>query len=100
MNIEKGDLVGFKTDNYIDMLIITKVIRENKFYFCYSIYTKRHSLLVWDPQCYFLVCKHLNTDMEPDFESIEFNVNLIDALDKLFGFFECEDELGSEDDSD
>jgi hypothetical protein len=88
VGIRKGDMVGFKTSGEPDMLIITQVIRQGRFYFCYSIYTKQHSLLVWDPECYFLVCEGVDPDREPDFASIEFNTNLIAALDKLFGFLD------------
>ena len=86
--IKKGDLVGIKTESGVDMLIIPEVIRVERFYFSYSIYTKKHSLLVWDPECYFFVCSGVNTQLEPDFESIKFSQNLITALDKLFGFLD------------
>lgn len=88
--IKKGDLVGVKTNSGVDMLIITEVVRKERFYFCYSIYSKKHSLLVWDPECYFFVCSGVNTDLEPDFQSIKFNQNLIAALDKLFGFLDTD----------
>jgi len=89
--IKKGDLVGIKTNSGIDMLIITQVVRQERFYFSYSIYSKKHSLLVWDPECYFLVCPGVNKDIPPDFDSIKFSHNLILALDRLFGFIDTDD---------
>ena len=89
--IKKGDLVGIKLTTGVDMLIITQVVRQGRFYFSYSIYSKKHSLLVWDPECHFLVCSGINKDLNPDFDSIKFNQNLIMALDKLFGFLDTDD---------
>lgn len=89
--IKKGDLVGIETSSGVDMMIITEVIRPERFYYSYSIYSKKHSLLVWDPECYFLVCPEVNIELDPDFESIKFNHNLIMALDKLFGFIDTDD---------
>ena len=88
--IKKGDLVGIETGSGVDMLIITEVIRSERFYYSYSIYSKKHSLLVWDPECYFLVCPEVNTELSPDFDSIKFSQNLISALDRLFGFVDTE----------
>ena len=89
--IKKGDLVGIKTSSGVDMLIITQVIRSERFYYSFSIYSKKHSLLVWDPECHFLVCSGVNKDLLPDFDSIRFSQNLIAALDKLFGFLDTDD---------
>ena len=89
--IKKGDLVGIKTNSGVDMLIITQVVRQERFYFSYSIYSKKHSLLVWDPECHFLVCSEVNKDIPPDFDSIRFSQNLISALDRLFGFIDTDD---------
>ena len=89
--IKKGDLVGIKTNSGVDMLIITQVVRQERFYFSYSIYSKKHSLLVWDPECHFLVCSGVNKDIPPDFDSIKFSQNLISALDRLFGFIDTDD---------
>ena len=86
--IKKGDLVGIKTESGVDMLIITEVIRVERFYFSYSFYNKKHSLIVWDPDCHFFVCSGVDKDTPPDFESIKFDQNLIAALDKLFGFID------------
>tara|TARA_R100001086_G_scaffold163097_1_gene87927 strand:- start:341 stop:613 length:273 start_codon:yes stop_codon:yes gene_type:complete len=86
--IKKGDLVGVETGCGVDMLIITEVVKPERFYYSYSIYSKKHSLLVWDPACYFLVCPEVNTELSPNFENIKFNQSLIMALDKLFGFFD------------
>jgi hypothetical protein len=88
--IKKGDLVGFKAENKTDMLIITKVVREGRFYFSYSMFTKKHSLLVWDPACHFHVCSGVYVDLDPDLDSIKFSANLMAALEKLFGFLDSD----------
>jgi hypothetical protein len=89
--IKKGDLVGLKSKSGVDMVIITQVVRQDRFYFSFSIYSKKHSLLVWDPACHFLVCQGVNTKLEPDLVSIEFNSNLLAALDRLFGLVDTDD---------
>jgi len=91
MVASKGDLIGIKTKKGDDIYVITQVIKENRFYFCYSLHSKAHSFLVWDPECHYVICPEFDPYTKPDLEAIEVSTNLIAALDKLFGLLDYND---------
>ena len=80
MTFSKGDLIGCNGSAYI----ITQVVRAERFYFAYSIFSKRHRFLVHDPARVFLICPEFNLDIEPDADMQRINAEMYDALDKLF----------------
>jgi hypothetical protein len=92
VDIKKGDMIGAKMSNGNKVFIITQVVKEGRFYFCYSFHTGMHSFLVWDPECHFLICEDVDPYTEPDLDAIEVSTSLIAALDKLFGLLETDDK--------
>ena len=90
MTFKKGDLVGCKDKDVPDAYVITEVVREKRFYFAYSIFSKGHRFIVHDPDNVFLICPKFDIDIEPDKEMQSISTEMYDALDKLFGFVEEE----------
>jgi len=103
MNFEKGDLIGILKDDRAVAYVITKVVRKDRFYFAYSIITKRHRLVVHDPATCFMICPGFNPEIQPDYSMSTISTEMYDALDKLFGFadenadFFVDDEEDTED---
>ena len=92
MKINKGDLVGFKDTEPANAYVITKVVREDRFYFGYSIIFKRHRFIVHDPEKLYVICPEYDLDMEPDESMRTISTEMYDALDRLFGFAESSDD--------
>ena len=90
MTFKKGDLVGCKDKDVPNAYVITEVIREHRFYFAYSIFSKGHMFIVHDPVNVFLICPNFDVSIEPDPVMQSINTEMYDALDKLFGFVEEE----------
>jgi len=86
MAFQKGDLVGCRDEDVPDAYVITEVIREQKFYFAFSIFNKSHRFIVHDPENVFLICPDFDINIEPDSELQRISTEMYDALDKLFGF--------------
>lgn len=93
-------MVGARSGSDNKIFIITQVVKEDRFYFCYSLHTGLHSFLVWDPDCHFLICHDVDPYTEPDLEAIEVSTSLISALDKLFGLLETDDKDTDDKDTD
>ena len=90
MTFKKGDLVGCKDKDVPNAYVITEVVREHRFYFAYSIFSKGHMFTVHDPENVFLICPNFDVSIEPDPVMQSINTEMYDALDKLFGFVEEE----------
>jgi hypothetical protein len=90
VTFKKGDLVGCKDKNVPNAYVITEVVREHRFYFAYSIFSKGHVFIVHDPENVFLICPNFDVSIEPDPVMQSINTEMYDALDKLFGFVEEE----------
>lgn len=88
VTFNKGDLVGCKLNDVVNAYVITQVIRAERFYFAYCIFSHRHRFLVHDPETVFLICPEFNLDIEPDADMQRINAEMYDALDRLFGFAE------------
>jgi len=86
MTFEKGDLVGCKSKNVPNAYIITEVVREQRFYFAYCIFSKGHRFIVHDPEDVYLICPKFDITIEPTAEMQAINTEMYDALYKLFGF--------------
>ena len=91
MSFKKGDLIGILKDDRAVAYVITKVVREDRFYFGYSIITKRHRLIVHDPATCFIICPGFNPRIQPDHSMNTISTEMYDALDRLFGFFDVDD---------
>ena len=91
MSFKKGDLIGILKDDKAIAYVITKVVREDRFYFGYSIVSKLHRLIVHDPSTCFIICPGFNPQLQPDHSMNTISTEMYDALDKLFGFFDIED---------
>ncbi len=91
MSFEKGDLIGILQNDTTAAYVITKVVREDMFFFAYSIITNRHRLVVYDPQTCFMICPKFNPGIDPDDSMSSISNEMYDALEKLFGFFDTED---------
>jgi len=92
MSFNKGDLIGFKLSNRVEAFVITKVVRKDRFYFAYSIISKRHRLIVYDPENCFLICPAFNVELEPDESMRNISTEMYDALDKLFNLADDDSE--------
>jgi hypothetical protein len=90
VTFKKGDLVGCKDKDVPNAYVITEVVREHRFYFDYSIFSKGHMFIVHDPENVFLICPNFDVSIEPDPVMQSINTEMYDALDKLFGFVEEE----------
>lgn len=90
MTFKKGDLVGCKDKDVPNAYVITEVVREHRFYFAYSIFSRGHMFIVHDPENVFLICPNFDVSIEPDPVMQSINTEMYDALDKLFGFVEEE----------
>jgi hypothetical protein len=90
MTFKKGDLVGCKSKNVPNAYVITEVVREQRFYFAYCIFSKDHRFIVHDPENVYLICPKFDITIEPGTEMQTINTEMYDALDKLFGFTEEE----------
>lgn len=99
MSFQKGDLIGILQDDITAAYVITKVVRDDMFFFAYSIITNRHRLVVYDPQTCFIICPKFNPDIDPDDSMSSISNEMYDALEKLFGFFDP-DETSIDFDSD
>lgn len=88
MSFEKGDLIGILQGDTATAFVITKVVREDIFFFAYSIITNRHRLVVYDPQTCFMICPKFNPGIDPDDSMSLISNEMYDALEKLFGFFD------------
>lgn len=88
MSFEKGDLIGILQNDTTAAYVITKVVREDMFFFAYSIITNRHRLVVYDPQTCFMICPKFNPGIDPDDSMSSISNEMYDALEKLFGFFD------------
>lgn len=88
MSFRKGDLVGFRFSERVDAFVITKVVREQRFYFAYSVISNKHRLIVHDPENCFLICPEYDTHLEPDESMRNISTEMYDALDKLFSMAE------------
>ncbi len=86
MTFRKGDLVGCKDKDAPNAYVITEVVREHRFYFAYSIFSKGHRFIVHDPENVFLICPNFDISIEPDPVMQNISTEMYDALDKLFGF--------------
>lgn len=91
MSFTKGDLIGVLREDAAIAYVITKVIKEDRFYFAYSIITKRHQLIVHDPATCFMICPGFNFNIQPDQSMDTISTEMYDALERLFGFFEPDD---------
>ena len=91
MSFKKGDLIGILKDDSALAYVVTKVVREDRFYFGYSIITKRHRLIVHDPATCFMICPGFNPGIQPDHSMNTISTEMYDALDRLFGFFDADD---------
>ena len=91
MSFKKGDLIGVLQDDKAIAYVITKVVREDRFYFAYSIVTKLHRLIVHDPATCFIICPGFNVNAQPDHSMNTISTEMYDALEKLFGFFGAEE---------
>lgn len=90
MTFKKGDLVGCKDKDVPNAYVITEVVREHRFYFAYSIFSRGHMFIVHDPENVYLICPNFDVSIEPDPVMQSINTEMYDALDKLFGFVEEE----------
>ena len=91
MSFKKGDLIGILRDDVALAYVITKVVREDIFYFGYSIINNRHRLIVYDPQTCFVICPNFNPSIDPDNTMSSISNEMYDALEKLSGFFDVDD---------
>lgn len=91
MSFEKGDLIGILKDDAAVAYVITKVVREDMFYFAYSIITNKHRLVIFDPQTCFMICPRFNPEIDPDDSMSSISTEMYDALEKLFGFIDPEE---------
>jgi hypothetical protein len=90
VTFKKGDLVGCKDKDVPNAYVITEVVREHRFYFAYSIFSRGHMFIVHDPENVYLICPNFDVSIEPDPVMQSINTEMYDALDKLFGFVEEE----------
>ena len=86
MTFKKGDLIGCKSKNVPNAYIITEVVREQRFYFAYCIFSKGHRFIVHDPEDVYLICPKFDITIEPTAEMQSINTEMYDALYRLFGF--------------
>jgi hypothetical protein len=98
MSFEKGDLIGILKDDTAVAYVITKVVRDDVFFFAYSIVTNKHRLVIYDPQTCFMICPRFNPGIDPDESMSSISTEMYDALERLFGFFDA-DETSLEFDS-
>ena len=98
MSFEKGDLIGILKDDTAVAYVITKVVRDDMFFFAYSIVTNKHRLVIYDPQTCFMICPRFNPGIDPDESMSSISTEMYDALERLFGFFDA-DETSLEFDS-
>lgn len=98
MSFEKGDLIGILKDDTAVAYVITKVVRDDMFFFAYSIVTNKHRLVIYDPQTCFMICPSFNPGIDPDESMSSISTEMYDALERLFGFFDA-DETSLEFDS-
>ena len=91
MSFNKGDLIGVLKNDVAVAYVITKVVREDLFYFAYSIIKKKHNLIIYDPATCFVICPGFNPNIDPDDTMSSISNEMYDALEKLFGFFEEDD---------
>ena len=89
---KKGDLIGINENDHIYAFIIVQVIRHNRFFYCYCMTTGGYHFVVYDPQNYFLLCPDFNPNIEPDIDVLSMGVEFYEALDRLFGFSEDEED--------
>lgn len=88
MSFKKGDLIGILSGGSTSAYVITKVVREDMFFFAYSIMTNQHRLVVYDSQTCFIICPGFNPNIDPDDTMSSISNEMYDALEKLFGFFD------------
>ena len=91
MSFRKGDLIGILKDDAATAYVITKVVREDIFYFAYSIITNKHRLVIYDPQTCFIICPGFNPNIDPDDTMSSISNEMYDALERLFGFFSADE---------
>jgi hypothetical protein len=84
VSFHKGDLVGFRFSERVEAFVITKVVREQRFYFAYSVISNKHRLIVHDPENCFLIYPGYDPQIEPDESMRSISTEMYDALDKLF----------------
>ena len=89
---KKGDLIGINENDHIYAFIIVQVIRHNRFFYCYCMTTGGYHFVVYDPQYYFLLCPDFNPNIEPDIDVLSMGVEFYEALDRLFGFSEDDED--------
>ena len=91
MMIKKGDLLGLNNDKHVSKFLVVQVVRPNRFFYCYSYNEKIFQLLVYDPKHHYMLCPDYDSSVEPDIDLNALYYNLIDALDKLFGYTDDSD---------
>ena len=89
---KRGDLIGVNEGGHMYMYVIAQVIRFNRFFYCMELATGEFHFIVFDPNRHFLVCPEFDLDIKPDIDVVSMGAEFYDALDKLFGFGDDDEE--------
>jgi hypothetical protein len=89
---KKGDLIGINNGDFIEKFLIAQVIRHNRFFYCLCLDTQVFHFLVFDPLHHFMLCPEFDPDIKPDIDVLSMGVEFYEALDRLFGYIEDDED--------
>ena len=89
---KKGDLIGVNNGPHIEKFLIAQVIRHNRFFYCLCLDAHVFHFLVFDPVHHFLLCPDFDPGIEPDIDVLSMGVEFYEALDRLFGYIEDDED--------